>query len=117
MTRRPPRSTRVRSSAASDVYKRQRVPFLLFLSQTRFESGEVRLEGGLPGGIELRQLLGDGPGHHAAVFRIGPVVRVPVRMHVAHRAGDLLRRPLEDVAADRSIQISGVSRMNLVVAA
>ena len=38
-------------------------------------------------------------------------------MHVAHRAGDLLGRPLEDVAAARSIQVSGAAGMDLVVAA
>src|SRR5665811_2637920 len=53
MIRRPPRSTRVRSSAASDVYKRQRENFALMGESRGVSEGSETIssaQGGAPGG-------------------------------------------------------------------
>src|SRR5665811_1125618 len=56
MIRRPPRSTRVRSSAASDVYKRQEVSFPAFTDRANFLKLLVQARSGL---LEVALRLAD----------------------------------------------------------
>src|SRR5665811_646743 len=77
MRRRPPRSTRVRSSAASDVYKRQVVGEGLFddgkgLKNKRVELGHEQIS---PGFVEPVQITTGGngqPSGEVAAFRLQP---------------------------------------------
>ena len=52
-----------------------------------------------------------------AVLRIQPVVRIALRVHVAHRARDLARRDLENRAPERRVEIAVGAGLNLRVAA
>ena len=93
------------------------VPLLLLGVELGLEGGEAALVVGLAGGIELGEPGRDRARDDAAVLGIGPVVGVAVRMHVAHGARDLLRRPLQDLAADRGVEVAAAARLDLGVAA
>src|SRR5665811_2620725 len=78
MIRRPPRSTRVRSSAASDVYKRQvRAP------QSDYD---WLCSGGCA--VEFGEHCGRAALHHFIVIKL--ITRLDVLMAVAHEAGTRL---------------------------
>src|SRR5665811_1080209 len=111
MIRRPPRSTRVRSSAASDVYKRQIVG-----PGGAFEGGEPVLQGsevqerrdGFPGGY--------GPPMPRVVDqREDAVVDLAIALHrllafIARQLPDLV-----DVAAQRIGEVVEIERQQLRV--
>ena len=78
--------------------------------QLRLEVREVLRVVGRAGRVERRQLRRDRAGDHAPVVRVEPVVRVPVRVDVAHRARDLPRRLVEDVAAGRRVEVARARR-------
>src|SRR5665811_2329621 len=70
MRRRPPRSTRVRSSAASDVYKRQHAPLavvVVALEQVVNRRPIALLELGLDPHDDAHAYVGAGRGHRGAV--------------------------------------------------
>ena len=56
-------------------------------------------------------------GDQAAVARLEPVVRIARRMHVAHRAGDLAGRDLQDLHVQRGVEVAGGAELNLRIAA
>src|SRR5665811_606271 len=85
MIRQPPRSTRVRSSAASDVYKRQEetvwVSKRSLIAYSRGVEWTLRVPGGLEGavrrtfageGVALTHLTVNGSGEHAVIGANSP---------------------------------------------
>src|SRR5450756_1880272 len=91
MIRRPPRSTQSRSSAASDVYKRQVVHLpavadepdragedLLVAGASSRDLGLLVLQGGKLAGELLLLLAGDVGGYDAVHGLVGPFVAFPV---------------------------------------
>ena len=90
----------------------RRVPALLRVGEALVESGvalrEIRRVGRADGGELLLDRLAD----TAAVLRAEPVVRIALRVDVAHRAGDLPGRDLEDVRRQRGVEIAVGARMD-----
>src|SRR4029077_11814469 len=90
---------------------------LLRLGETLVEIGVALREVRLVVWRELTQLVADRLRYLPAVVRIEPVVRVAAGMNVAHRAGDLPGRNLENLDVLRCIQVSAGARLNLGVPA
>ena len=67
--------------------------------------------------IELAELVANRLRDQPAVVRVEPVVRVTLRVHVAHRARDLPRRDLEDLHVHRRVEIPVAAGLHLGVAA
>src|SRR5450756_591929 len=109
MIRRPPRSTQSRSSAASDVYKRQEVENLA--RDTTVRAGDLRVSGAVPALVRVEVLTNRLPGRApelaavliaqvevasglvvgngvVAIAADAPVARIAVEGVPARRVGD-----------------------------
>ena len=87
------------------VRRHRRVPPLLRRGEARVEVGVALREVGLVGRRELAELVADRLRDEPPVVGIEPVVRVAERVHVAHRAGDLPGRNLENLHVERRVEI------------
>ena len=93
------------------------VPAAFSRRQTLVEIGIALIEVGLVPRRKLAQLVLDRLRDAAAVARVEPVMRVALRVHVAHRTGDLARGNLQNPNVGRRIEISVCARLDLRVAA
>src|ERR1051326_8767404 len=67
---------------------RNGVPFLFLLRERVLKLFEIGRVIGSMGAIQFRKLLSNVPGNHSSVFGIGPIMRIPEWMNVAHRTVD-----------------------------
>ena len=104
MIRRPPRSTRVRSSAASDVYKRQTLPIAREFAQLG-----IRVVTIAPGIFDTPLLAGL---PEPARVSLGQQVPFPSRLGRPAEYGALVRHILEnEMLNGEVIRIDGALRM------
>ena len=107
----------VRHDLEALVGGHQRVPALLGLGQPLVEVHVAGGEVGSVSGRHARELVRDRLRDVAAVAGVEVVVRVALRVHVTHRAGDLAGRDLEDPRGERGIEVALGARLDLRVAA
>ena len=99
------------------VRRHGRVPPLFGGGEPLVEVGVPLIEIRLVGGRELRQLVPNRLRDAPAVTRVEPVVRIALRMDVAHRARDLAGRNLENPDVLRRIEVARSAGLDLRVPA
>ena len=98
---------------AAAIRRHRRVPALLGFAQALVEIGEALGEIGCIGWPELGELVLKSFSDAPSVLRIKPIVRIAQGMHIAHRARDLCRGDLENLAELRHVDIAPASHLDL----
>src|ERR1051325_2813600 len=98
---------------AAAIRRHRRVPALLGFAQALVEIGEALGEIGCIGWPELGELVLKSFSDAPSVLRVKPIVRIAQGMHIAHRALDLCRGDLENLAELRHVDIAPASHLDL----